>query len=124
MRLYTRDHVWVDIQGTRARAGLSAFAQEELGEIAYVELPAVGGVVRRGEPVCTIDSLKSSTEVYAPLSGTIVEVNGRLASDEGCRLINSDPLGEGWIFSLEMSSDAEKADLLSEKDYLEYLKKG
>ncbi len=121
MCLYTRDHVWVDIQGARARAGLSAFAQEELGEIAYVDLPSAGSAVRRGDPVCTIDSLKSSTEVYAPLSGTVVEVNGRLASDEGCRLINSDPLGEGWIFVIEMNDDAEKADLLSEEDYFQYL---
>ena len=124
MRLYTKDHVWVDIQGVRARAGLSDFAQEELGEVSYVELPERGRAVRRGEAVSAIDSLKSSSEIYAPVSGKIVEVNDRLGTDEGCGLINRDPLGEGWIFIVEMSDPEEASLLMPEKDYMEFLSKG
>jgi glycine cleavage system H protein len=118
---YTRDHAWVLVEGQRALVGLSAFAQEELGEIAYVELPPVGKGVSRGEAVCTVDSLKSSSEIYAPLSGTVVEVNPALASEEGSALVNMDPLGAGWIFCLEMSNPAELDGLLSETEYRSYV---
>jgi glycine cleavage system H protein len=124
VRLYTRDNVWADIQGSRARVGLSDFAQHELGEVSYVELPQSGRVVRRGEAVSAIDSLKSSSEIYAPVSGTIVEVNDLLATDEGCGRINTDPLGEGWIFVMEMSDPNETSLLLTEKDYFEFLSRG
>ena len=120
-RLYTKDHAWVVVLETRARVGISEFAQAELGDIAYVELPRVGTRVRHGETACTVDSLKTSSEIYAPVSGTVIEVNSILASDENCGLVNRDPLGEGWLFDLEMSDPAELASLLSEKDYLSFV---
>ncbi len=121
MYLYTRDHTWVLATGTRARVGVSDFAQAELGEIAYVELPAAGTRVSRGDVVCTVDSLKSSSEIYAPVSGTVTEANPSLATEKGCALINADPLGEGWIFGLELSDPSELRLLLSEKEYASYI---
>jgi glycine cleavage system H protein len=121
---YTKDHVWVLVSGTRARVGVSDFAQAELGDIAYVELPAAGTRVSRGDVVCTVDSLKSSSEIYAPLSGTVVEANQSLGSEEGCALINTDPLGEGWIFSLELADPSELGLLLSEREYASYIEGG
>lgn len=121
MPLYTKDHTWVAASGTRARVGISDFAQKELGDIAYVELPAVGKHLKRGEVGCTVDSLKTSSEIYAPVSGTVVEVNSVVATDESCGLVNSDPLGRGWLFELEMSDLSELGYLLSEKDYLAFV---
>ncbi len=117
MRLYSRDHTWVLSEGNRARVGIPAFAQAELGDIAYVELPEPGRRVARGEVACTVDSLKSSSEIYAPVSGTVVDVNSLLAAEENCRLVNSDPLGEGWLLVIEMSEPGELASLLSEAEY-------
>lgn len=119
--LFARDHAWVLATGTLARVGISDFAQKELGDIAYVELPAVGRKVARRDVACTVDSLKSSSEIYAPVSGTVVEVNPSLGDEAGCRLINTDPLGEGWIFTIEMSDPSELNLLLSEKDYSSYV---
>lgn len=124
MRMYTKDHTWILADGTRARVGISDFAQKELGDIAYVELPPSGKHLERGEVACTVDSLKSSSEVYAPLTGTVSEVNEVLASEEKCSLVNTDPLGEGWLFSMEVSNPDELELLISEKDYLSYIQDG
>jgi glycine cleavage system H protein len=121
MYLYTRDHVWVLATGGTARVGLSDFAQAELGDIAYVELPAAGTAVRRGDTVCTVDSLKSSSEIYSPLSGTIKEANPILGDETGCALINRDPLGEGWIFTIELSDPSELEGLMPEDAYAKYV---
>jgi len=122
MRRYTKDHTWVLAEGARARVGISDFAQSELGEIAYVELPAVGRQVERGEVACTVDSLKSSSEIYAPVSGTVVQSNDVLAREDRCTLVNSDPLGEGWLFVIEMSDPRELDLLLAEADYERYVR--
>jgi glycine cleavage system H protein len=124
MRMYTKDHTWVLVDGARARVGISEFAQNELGDIAYVELPPAGKHLERGEVACTVDSLKSSSEVYAPLTGIVSEVNGVLASEEKCSLVNTDPLGEGWLFSMEVSNTDELSLLISEKDYISYIQGG
>ena len=124
MRLYTKYHTWVLAEGTRARVGISDFAQKELGDIAYVELPHIGSRLRRGEVACTVDSLKSSSEIYAPVSGAIVEVNDILSSEENCGLINREPLGGGWLVLLEMSDPRELALLLPEKEYDSYIRGG
>lgn len=124
MRLYTKDHTWILADGARARVGISDFAQKELGDIAYVELPPAGKHLERGEVACTVDSLKSSSEVYAPLTGTVAEVNNVLTAEEKCALVNTDPLGEGWLFSMEMSNPAELELLLPEEEYLSYIQRG
>ncbi len=124
MRLYTRDHTWVDATGTRARVGISDFAQKELGDIAYVELPTPGTHLARGEVGCTVDSMKSSSEIYSPVTGTVAAVNAPVAAEEGCGLINSDPLGDGWLFELDMDDPSELDSLLAEKDYLAFVQGG
>ena len=121
---YSRDHAWVRVEGNRAVVGLSEFARSELGEVSYVELPAAGRKVARGEVVCSIDSLKSASDIYAPLSGTVVGSNKRLAGEAGCALVNHDPLGEGWLFALEMQDPTELAELLDPEGYRRYLEEG
>jgi glycine cleavage system H protein len=120
MRLYTKDHTWIVADGTLARIGISDFAQAELGDIAYVELPQIGRLLQRGEVACTVDSLKSSSEIYAPLSGSVTEVNAILSSEERCGAINRDPYGEGWLFAVAMADAGELEFLLSEADYAAY----
>jgi glycine cleavage system H protein len=118
---YTRDHAWVLVEGSRARVGISDFAQKELGDVAYVALPRPGQALRRGEPACSVDSLKSSSEIYAPLTGTVVEAHTDLEKGEGARAINTDPLGSGWLFTMEIADPTELDGLLSEAGYARYL---
>ncbi len=120
VRRYTKEHTWIQAEGSRGRIGLSDFAQSELGEIAYVELPDPGRRVARGDVVCTVESLKSSSEVYAPVSGTVVEVNALLRSDENASLVNRDPLGDGWLVVLQMDNPSELDQLLVEEEYAAY----
>ena len=118
---YSKDHEWALRQDDRVKVGISDFAQGELGEIAYVELPEVGKMVARGDPVCSIDSLKSSSEIYAPVSGTVVSVNEELNDEEKCELVNRDPLGEGWVFALQMGDATEFDSLLTQAEYDAYV---
>lgn len=118
---YTKDHEWVSLENNRVRVGISDFAQSELGDIAFVELPEVGKEIKQGEPVCSVDSLKSFSEIFAPVSGKIVEVNKRLEREENCGIINTDPLGEGWIFVIEISEPKELNTLLSSIEYRQFI---
>ncbi|MBA7569277.1 Glycine cleavage system H protein [subsurface metagenome] len=122
--LYSTDHEWVLQQDGRAKVGISEFAQSELGDISFVELPEVGRQVNRGEAVCSIDSLKSTSEIYAPVSGTILEVNNTLADEQACATINSDPLGQGWLFVIQMNDPKEIEELLTRSEYEHYLESG
>jgi len=118
--LYSKDHVWIRKEETGARIGLSDFAQSELGEIVFVEAPAKGAEMTKGEPICSIDALKSTSDVYAPISGKVLEVNSRLA-ENNARIINSDPLGEGWICVMSIDDEAQLDELLSEEQYRQYV---
>ena len=115
---YSHDHQWVrrDAPG-RVTVGLSDFAQRELGAIAYLELPRIGAQAAAGSALGAVESLKSAGELYAPVSGTVVACNERLANADGRALINRDPLGAGWIFVLEMADPAEFDQLLSGEEY-------
>ncbi len=121
---FSRDHAWVRIEGSRAVVGISEFARTELGEVSYVELPPAGRRVARGEVVCSIDSLKSASDIYAPLSGTVAEANSRLAGEAGCALVNDDPQGEGWLFALDLADPSELGELLDPEGYRRYLEEG
>jgi glycine cleavage system H protein len=122
--LYSKDHEWVLQEDNLATVGISEFAQEELGEIAFVELPELGTVVKQGEAVCSIDSLKSTSEIYAPVSGTVVRINDSLSDEKSCAVINTDPLGRGWLFVLKISNAAELEGLLTREAYNRYLESG
>ena len=106
---YTKEHEWVAVDGTRARIGITDFAQDALGDIVYVELPAVGTTVAAMAPCAEVESTKSVSDIYAPLAGSVVEVNEAL--NDAPETINQDPYGAGWIFALELS-DASQADTL------------
>lgn len=118
--LYSKDHVWLRRDTDSVRIGLSDFAQEELGEIVFVETPENGTYVKKGEPICSIDALKSTSDIYAPISGTVIEVNTNLSQDNA-KIINSDPLGEGWLCRMSIEDEAELDELLSEEEYRQFI---
>jgi len=112
---YTKDHEWVALEGETGTVGITAFAQEQLGDIVYVELPEIGKQVAAGDILGTIESVKAVSEVYAPVAGTVTEVNAALgdASD----LVNKDPYGQGWICRIRLASAGEAASLLDPAAY-------
>jgi glycine cleavage system H protein len=119
--LYSEEHAWVRVEGGGATVGISGFAQSELGEIAFVELPEIGRTVRAGEPVAAVDSLKSTSELTAPLSGTVTAVNGLLAGERGGSLVNDDPTGRGWLYALSLSDRRELDSLMTVAQYERYV---
>ncbi len=112
---YSRDHEWLAVEGERATVGITDFAQRELGDIVYVELPAVGKAVTAGEALGTVESVKAVSDIYAPVSGTVIEVNTVLSDHP--ETVNRDPYGEGWICRLRMSNGAEIEQLLDAAAY-------
>jgi glycine cleavage system H protein len=106
---YTKDHEWVRLQGKRATVGITDFAQSELTDVVYVELPKVGKAVKAGEVLGTVESVKAVSEIFAPLSGKVVEVNKAL--EDTSEVVNQDPYGKGWMVVLEVA-DPNEAKLL------------
>lgn len=106
---YSSEHEWVAVEGRRARVGITDYAQDALGDVVFVNLPAVGTAVIAGSACAEIESTKSVSDIYAPVSGTIVEVNTGL--DDAPEQVNADPYGDGWVFVIEMS-DPEELDAL------------
>jgi len=119
---YTKDHEWVRLEDGRARVGITDYAQKSLGDIVFVELPPVGKKVSKGERVATVESVKAVGEVFAPVSGEVVEVNEALPKSPD--LINKDPYGQGWIFVLSMADAKELDSLLTPEAYEELVKGG
>ncbi len=120
---YSRDHEWVRVEGgTTARVGITDYAQDQLGEVVYVELPAVGDEVRAGAAAAEVESTKSVSEVYVPVSGTVRAVNEVLADRP--ELVNQDPYGEGWLLELELADPSELDGLLDAAGYAELLRAG
>ncbi|MDI7269372.1 MAG: glycine cleavage system protein GcvH [Myxococcota bacterium] len=112
---YTRDHEWTRLVGGEATVGVTAFAVEQLGDITMVELPKVGAAVRRGESMGTIESVKTVSDLFAPLSGAVAAVNAVLA--DAPQKVNEDPYGEGWIVRIAMSDASETVSLLDAETY-------
>ena len=112
---YRDSHEWVDYMNNPATCGISDHAQHELTEIVFVDLPKVGRVVKAGEAVCTVDSVKSANDIYAPVSGEIVAINEELRNDPG--LLNRDPYIKGWIFKIQVSDLSELDTLLAPEAY-------
>lgn len=103
---YSSDHEWLRTDGARVQVGITDYAQDALGDVVYVELPEVGAAVKAGDSVAEVESTKSVSDIYAPVSGTIVEVNADLA--DAPERLNEDPYGDGWIFVIEPDSDADE----------------
>lgn len=112
---YSSDHEWVRIDGNRARIGITDYAQDALGDVVFVDLPDVGRSAAAGDSVAEVESTKSVSDIYAPLTGTIVEVNGDLA--DAPERLNEDPYGEGWIFTIELDDVAAADQLLDAAAY-------
>ncbi|MCE7012076.1 glycine cleavage system protein GcvH [Kibdelosporangium philippinense] len=112
---YTPDHEWIAVNGDTVRVGITDFAQEQLGDVVFVQLPEVGGTVSAKDSVGEVESTKSVSEIYAPLGGEVVAVNETL--NDTPELINSDPFGDGWMFELKISNSAELGDLLDAAAY-------
>jgi len=119
---YSADHEWVKVEGKQAVIGITDYAQQELGDIVYLELPDVGTEVVMEEEVTEIESTKTTSPVLAPVSGTIIEVNEELR--ESPQLINEDPYGKGWIVILKMTNPDDLDSLMSAKEYEEHITEG
>lgn len=116
---YTRDHEWIRVEGDLGTVGISDYAQEQLGDVVYVELPEVGKALARGEEAAVVESVKAASEVYAPVSGEVVEIN-RALEDEPA-LVNGAPTGAGWFLKLRLSAPAELDGLMDEAAYGTYV---
>ena len=117
---YTRTHEWVKMTGSNAVIGITDFAQGELHEIVFVEVPEAGKELARGDEMAAVESVKARSEIFAPVSGTVVRVNSSLVEGtEAARpeLINEDPYGKGWIVELKLANPSEADDLLAPSDY-------
>lgn len=112
---FTKTHEWVLVEGDSATLGITDYAQHELGDIVFVELPAVGKVIKVGDVVSTVESVKSVSEVYAPISGTVADVNRAL--EDGPGAVNTDPMGKGWILKLTIGDKTEVAKLMTAEAY-------
>ena len=113
-RRYTKTHEWVTVDGKQATIGITDFAQSQLGDVVFLELPSTGRKLASRETFGVIESVKAASDLYAPVAGRITEVNEKLATKP--ELINSDPYGEGWILKIELAGDAP-SDLLDEAEY-------
>ena len=117
---YHRDHSWVRVEGKRATVGITDFAQQQLGDIVYIDLPEVDTEVDADSELSEIESTKATSPVVSPITGTVVEVNEDLADSP--EIINEDPYGNGWLVVVEMSDPTEVGDLMSKSEYEKFLK--
>jgi glycine cleavage system H protein len=118
---FTKEHEWVRIEGTTASVGITDYAAHQLGDITFVELPAIGKTVKQFEVLCAIESVKTASDIYAPLSGKVVAVNAAL--NDAPEVVNESPEEAAWMAKLEIAADpAETARLMTRDRYLEYLK--
>jgi len=116
---FTRDHEWIRLDGDLAVIGITDYAQSQLGDVVYVELPEIGRRVEKGREAAVVESVKAASEVYAPISGEVAEVNDALAADPA--KVNADPLGEGWFLKLRLADPEELEGLLDEAAYQRFV---
>jgi glycine cleavage system H protein len=116
---FTKDHEWVRVEGDSATVGISDHAQEALGDIVFAEVPDAGKQLSKGAEAAVVESVKAASDVYAPVSGEVIESNAAVADDPA--IINRDPEGEGWFFKLKLSDPGELAGLMDEAAYREWV---
>lgn len=112
---YSEQHEWIRLESDSGVVGVTEYAQREMGDIVYVELPEVGRKVKAGEPFGVVESVKSVSDLYAPMTGTVAEVNSKL--EDAPELVNQDPYGEGWIIVIDIAAPEEVTDLLTAAQY-------
>jgi glycine cleavage system H protein len=116
---YSQEHEWVKLEGDTATIGITHYAQEQLGDVVFVELPEIGKKVEKGKEMAVVESVKAASEVYAPLSGEVIEVNNTLT--DAPATVNEDALGKGWFAKLKVSDKGQFAALMDEAAYNKYL---
>ncbi len=118
-RKYSEEHEWVEIEGDIATVGVTDHAQEQLGDIVFIDLPEVGAVFNKDDEAGVVESVKAASEVYAPIGGEIVEVNDTLTDNPA--LVNEDAEGDGWFFKMKIEDASELDDLMSEAEYKDFI---
>ena len=116
---FTRDHEWVRLDGDLAIVGITDYAQSQLGDVVYVELPEIGHRVAKGAEAAVVESVKAASEVYAPVSGEVAEINEALTADPA--KVNADPMGEGWFIKLRLDDPKELDSLMDEEGYKRFI---
>ena len=119
-RYFTEDHEWIDVDGDIATVGITDYAQEQLGDIVFVEVPSEGKTFEKGDDAAVVESVKAASDVFCPVSGKVVEYNGALEDDPA--LVNTDPEEDGWFFRVRLSDPSELEDLMDEGTYKKYVK--
>lgn len=117
---YTKDHEYIRIEGDTGTVGISDYAQGQLGDVVFVELPSIGKALSKGGEAAVVESVKAASEVYAPVSGEVVAVNNELEAAPGT--VNEDPAGKGWFLKIKLKDAAELDGLMSEAEYQDYVK--
>ena len=117
---FTSEHEWIRVEGDRATIGITDHAQEQLGDIVFAEVPEAGRHVSKGQEAAVVESVKAASDVYAPVSGEVIEGNQAVVDDPA--LVNSDPEGEGWFFKLKLENSGELEGLMDENAYREWVK--
>ena len=115
MKLYTKDHEWIAIEGDTATVGITDYAQSQLGDVVFVEVPEAGRALTKGGEAAVVESVKAASEVYAPLDGEVIEGNAGLADDPA--LVNSDPEGAGWFLKMKLAAGVDTAELMDQAAY-------
>ncbi|MFB0613087.1 glycine cleavage system protein GcvH [Aurantiacibacter poecillastricola] len=118
-RYFTSEHEWIEVEGSSATIGITDHAQEQLGDIVFVEVPGPGTTLAKGAEAAVVESVKAASDVYSPVSGTVSEGNAALADEPS--LVNSAAEGEGWFFKIELSDPGELSDLMDEAAYKDFL---
>jgi glycine cleavage system H protein len=120
-RYFTEDHEWIELDGETATVGITDYAQSQLGDIVFVEVPEEGKQVAKGDDAAVVESVKAASDVYAPVSGTVIEGNSALDGEPA--LVNEDPEGEGWFFKMTLSDSGELEGLMDEAAYADFVSK-
>lgn len=116
---FTEEHEWVRIEGDTAICGISEYAQEQLGDIVYVELPEIGRVVSQNDEIAVVESVKAASDIYAPVSGEVIAVNEKI--DDAPETVNEDAMGGGWLFKIRITDEGEAAGLMDEATYADFV---
>jgi len=120
--LYTKEHQWVRVDGEKATIGITEHAQDELGDIVFVELPDIGATIEANESFGSVESVKAVSEVFMPVGGEVLKTNAGL--EDSPELVNDDPYGKGWLIRIAVQDNSELEELMSAEDYDEYISKG
>ena len=117
---YSQEHEWIRVEGDVGTIGISRYAQEQLGDVVFVDVPQAGRKVAKGESVAVVESVKAASDIYSPASGEVIEANAALAESPG--VVNADPMGKGWFFKIKLANKADLDGLMDEAAYADFVK--